>query len=97
MGFMLMCIPTLRISNVFTQKELNLRQRKWLELLKYYDMSVIYHLDIDNVVVDALSRMPMGSVTHVEDAKNDLVKMFIGWLICSLIRRLPKWGFDGLS
>lgn len=28
---------------VFTQKELNLRQRRWLELLKDYDMSILYH------------------------------------------------------
>ena len=28
---------------VFIQKELNLRQRRWLELLKDYDMSVLYH------------------------------------------------------
>ena len=28
---------------VFTQKELNLRQRRWLEFLKDYDMSVHYH------------------------------------------------------
>ena len=28
---------------VFTQRELNLRQRRWLELLKNYDMSVHYH------------------------------------------------------
>ena len=42
---------------VFTQKELNLKQRRWLELLKDYNMSVIYHLGKDNVVADALSRM----------------------------------------
>ena len=41
---------------LFTQKELNLRQIRWLELLKDYDMSVLYHLDKANVVVDALSR-----------------------------------------
>ena len=29
---------------VFTQRELNLRQRRWLELLKDYDMNVHYHL-----------------------------------------------------
>ena len=29
---------------VFTQKELNLRQRRWIEFLKDYDMSVHYHL-----------------------------------------------------
>ena len=28
---------------VLTQKELNLRQRRWLELLKNYDMSILYH------------------------------------------------------
>ena len=29
---------------VFTQKELNLRQRRWFELLKDYDIDVLYHL-----------------------------------------------------
>ncbi|WMV24396.1 hypothetical protein MTR67_017781 [Solanum verrucosum] len=29
---------------VFTQKELNLRQRRWLEFFKDYDMNVLYHL-----------------------------------------------------
>ena len=59
---------------VFTQKELNLRQRRWLELLKDYDMSILYHLGKDNVVEDALSRMTMGSVSHVEKVKEELVK-----------------------
>ncbi|WMV45323.1 hypothetical protein MTR67_038708, partial [Solanum verrucosum] len=38
---------------VFTQKDLNLRQRKWLEFLKDYDMSVHYHPGKANVVADA--------------------------------------------
>jgi hypothetical protein len=41
---------------IFTQKELNLRQRRWLELIKDYDMSVHYHPGKANVVADALSR-----------------------------------------
>ena len=53
------------IHYVFTQKELNLRQIRWLELLKDYDMSVLYHPDKDNVVADALSRMTMGSVSNI--------------------------------
>ena len=57
---------------VFTQKELNLRQRIWLELLKDYDMSVLYHPGKANVVADALTRMTMGSVFHLDEAKNDL-------------------------
>ena len=57
---------------VFIQKELNLRKRRWLELLKYYDMSVLCHPDKANVVVDALSRMTMGSVSHLNETKIEL-------------------------
>ncbi|KAL4317959.1 hypothetical protein GQ457_18G010090 [Hibiscus cannabinus] len=41
---------------LMTQKELNLRQRRWLELLKDYDLSIEYHPCRANVVADALSR-----------------------------------------
>ncbi|KAA0036185.1 reverse transcriptase [Cucumis melo var. makuwa] len=40
----------------FTQKELNMRQRRWLELVKDYDCEILYHLGKANVVADALSR-----------------------------------------
>ena len=43
-------------------------------MLKDDDMSVIYHPGKANIVVDALSCMTMGSVSHVEEAKKDLVK-----------------------
>nr|GEY85401.1 hypothetical protein [Tanacetum cinerariifolium] len=38
------------------KKELNMRQRKWLELLSDYDYEICYHLRKANVVADALSR-----------------------------------------
>jgi hypothetical protein len=41
---------------LFTQKELNMRQRRWLELIKDYDCEINYHSDKANVVADALSR-----------------------------------------
>jgi len=41
---------------LFDQKELNMRQRRWLELLKDYDFGLNYHPGKANVVVDALSR-----------------------------------------
>ena len=59
---------------VFTQKYLNLCQKIWLELLKDYDMSVLYHPHKANVVADALSRVYMGSVGHVNDDKKEIVK-----------------------
>nr|GEY79286.1 putative reverse transcriptase domain-containing protein [Tanacetum cinerariifolium] len=39
-----------------TEKELNLRQRRWIELLSDYDCEIRYHLGKANVVADALSR-----------------------------------------
>ena len=49
---------------IFNQRDLNLRQRRWLELLKDYDMTILYHPDKANVVADALSRkaVSMGSL-----------------------------------
>ena len=41
---------------IFTQKDLNLRQRRWLELIKDYDMKLHYHPGKANVVADALRR-----------------------------------------
>jgi hypothetical protein len=40
---------------IFTQKELNLRQRRWLVLIKDYDLEIQYHLGKANVVADPLS------------------------------------------
>jgi hypothetical protein len=41
---------------IFTQKDLNLRQRRWLELIKDYDLNIQYTPGKGNVVADALSR-----------------------------------------
>ncbi|CAA0812665.1 Uncharacterized mitochondrial protein AtMg00860, partial [Striga hermonthica] len=50
---------------IFTQKELNMRQRHWLELVKDYDCTIQYHLGKANVVADALSRKVKGDLTYV--------------------------------
>jgi hypothetical protein len=41
---------------IFAQADLNMRQRRWLELIKDYDLEVHYHPGKANIVVDALSR-----------------------------------------
>nr|GEV00628.1 putative reverse transcriptase domain-containing protein [Tanacetum cinerariifolium] len=44
------------LQHILNQKELNMRQRRWLELLSDYDCDIHYHSGKANVIVDALSR-----------------------------------------
>ncbi|XP_075112029.1 uncharacterized protein LOC142182051 [Nicotiana tabacum] len=48
-----------------TQKELNLRQSRWLELIKDYDCTIDYHPGKANVVADALNHNSLASLTLV--------------------------------
>ena len=59
---------------IFAQKELNLRQHRWLELIKDYDLEINYHPGKENLVADALSAR----------------SMFIQILLPSYLRRLLR-------
>jgi hypothetical protein len=51
---------------IFMQADLNMRQRRWLELIKDYDLEIHYHPGKANVVADALSRKAHCSWLSVE-------------------------------
>ena len=50
---------------IFTQRDLNMRQRRWMEFLEDYDFTLHYHPDKENVVDDALSRKSRGALASV--------------------------------
>ena len=70
---------------LFTQKELNLRQRRLLELINDYDCSIEYHFGKANVVVDALSRKSSGQLACMLTTQTeiwvDLQRMGIEFMI----------------
>ncbi|GJV13977.1 retrotransposon protein, putative, ty3-gypsy subclass [Tanacetum coccineum] len=53
------------LQHILDQKELNMRQRHWLELLNDYDCEIRYHLEKANVVADALSKKEGIKPLHV--------------------------------
>ena len=57
---------------IFMQKDLNMRQRRCLELVKDYDCEILYHPGKVNKVVDALSRKSTASLMAMIEMSNPL-------------------------
>jgi hypothetical protein len=65
-----------RLRYIFTQSNLNLRQRRWLELIKDYDLGINYHPGKANVVANALSRRSQVSQLVVDSMPFELCEEF---------------------
>ena len=60
------------LQHILNQKELNMRQRRWVELLNNYDCEIRYHPGKANVMADALSRRSYLHGIHNTRAQHDL-------------------------
>jgi ribonuclease HI len=61
---------------IFTQTELNMRQRRWLELIKDYELEIHYRPGKANVVADALSRKSQVNMMAMYPMSYELAKEF---------------------
>jgi hypothetical protein len=59
---------------ILTQSDLNMRQRRWLELIKDYELEIHYHPDKANMVADALSRKSQVNMMVVHPMSYELAK-----------------------
>ena len=60
---------------IFTQWDLNMRQRRWIEFLEDYDFTLHYHPGKENVVADALSQKSQGVLVSVAFRERQMLKI----------------------
>ncbi|KAJ0577600.1 putative nucleotidyltransferase, Ribonuclease H [Helianthus annuus] len=69
------------LQHLFNQKELNMRQRRWMETLNDYDCEIRYHPGKANVVADALSRKERVKPIRINaksiEVKNNLIERIL--------------------
>jgi hypothetical protein len=79
---------------LFTQVDLNMRQQRWLELTKDYELEIHYHPGKANVVADALSRkehchhMVVQPLTSGGDPEDPSLRV-VPWSVLNNIALIP--------
>nr|GEU29118.1 hypothetical protein [Tanacetum cinerariifolium] len=92
------------LQHILDQKELNMRQRRWLELLSDYDCDMRYHPGKANIVADALSRKE-----RIEPLQADIATYVSKCLTCARVKAehqrpsgllvqpaIPGWKWDNI-
>ena len=77
---------------IFQQRDLNLRQMRWLELLKDYDCDILYHPGKANVVADALSKKSSGSLAHISVEKRPSIQELLELVDQDLMMKISRSG-----
>nr|GEW96112.1 retrotransposon protein, putative, Ty3-gypsy subclass [Tanacetum cinerariifolium] len=93
------------LQHILDQKELNMRQRRWLDLLSDYDCDIRYHLEKANVVADALSRKE-----QEPPLRADIATYVSKCLTCAKVKdehqrpsglfikpKIPEWKWDNIT
>lgn len=80
----------------FIQKELNMRQRRWLQMLKDYDLNINYHLSKANVVADALSRKALCNMDILVSQHKFILRDLEGMDV-EVVIRTPKVSLSAIQ
>ncbi|GKA33423.1 putative reverse transcriptase domain-containing protein [Tanacetum coccineum] len=78
------------LQHILDQKELNMRQRRWLELLSDYDCEIRYHPRKANIVADALSRKEQNKPLRVKAEHQRPSGLLVQ-------PEIPQWKWDNIT
>ncbi|GJY51294.1 putative reverse transcriptase domain-containing protein [Tanacetum coccineum] len=98
------------LQHILDQKELNMRQQRWLELLSDYDCEIRYHPGKVNVVADALSRKERSKPLRVRALKARNATYVSKCLTCAKVKveyqkpsdllvqpKIPRWKWENIT